>query len=604
MSLIGIIGQVFSGLRFRLLLLIALVCAPLIVLMLHTADEDRRRAIAGWRQRSQRVLQAARHEEQDVVAGTRQLLLALSESSPVRSLDAARCRRWLAELGTIYPRYATLGVLTTNGTLLAITGGATQSRTGNEPDFFRRAIETRSFSIGEVSTQPAEHRATVSFGYPVLDASGEVLAVVFAELNLNRLMAGPELQSLLTRGAIWTEIARNGVILARYPKPEEWVGRRLDNAALSSFVLNHGAGATEARDADGIRRFYAFGSRRSRFSSEEVLTLLGVPKQNLFMEADRNLLQNLGWLAATAGLALILGWFGSRFLIIQPVRALAKSTARLAAGDLTVRTGVPHSRDELGQLTLAFDQMAQALEDRERERERASHKLQVLSHRLVKVQETERRHIARELHDEIGQSLTAAEMNLQAALRSPGAATLERRLEESIQAVERVLEQVHDLSLNLRPSMLDDLGLEPALRWYTHRQAALTGMKAEFRPAHLLERLDPMIETECFRVAQEALTNAVRHSKASAVTVELSRVDGHLHLMVRDDGIGFDVSEQRGEAVRGTSLGLLSMEERAALAGGGLELNSLPGRGTEVHAWFPLTVQNTLTLAIADEPNA
>src|SRR5204863_4382534 len=99
-------------------------------------------------------------------------------------------------------------------------------------------------------------------------------------------------------------------------------------------------------------------------------------------------------------------------------------------------------------------------------------KLQVLSHRLVEVQETERRHIARELHDEIGQSLTVAEMNLQAALQGSGSAPQTRRLEASIQAVGRVLEQVQDLSLNLRPSMLDDLGLEAALRWYTHRQAS------------------------------------------------------------------------------------------------------------------------------------
>jgi signal transduction histidine kinase len=246
--------------------------------------------------------------------------------------------------------------------------------------------------------------------------------------------------------------------------------------------------------------------------------------------------------------------------------------------------------------------MAQALEERETERERASQKLQVLSHRLVEVQETERRHIARELHDEIGQSLTAAGMNLQAALQShrsaplpgrsklaPGPAALEKRLEDSIEAVERVLEQVHDLSLNLRPSMLDDLGLEPALRWYTQRQAALTGMRAEFHCEPLDARLDPMIETECFRVAQEALTNIVRHAKAHAVTVELSRQNGHLHLSVRDDGVGFDVDTLRKEAVHGASLGLLSMEERASLAGGGLELNSAPGHGTEVHAWFPLT---------------
>jgi signal transduction histidine kinase len=215
-------------------------------------------------------------------------------------------------------------------------------------------------------------------------------------------------------------------------------------------------------------------------------------------------------------------------------------------------------------------------------------RLQTLSRRLVKVQETERRHLARELHDEIGQALTVAELNLQAMLQLPGTDALAPRLKQSLEMVERVLEQVHDLSLNLRPSMLDDLGLEPALRWYTERQAALAGLQAEVRVEPLAQRLDPMIETECFRVAQEALTNVVKHAKARTVIVELTRNDQQLHLSVRDDGVGFDVACLREKAVRGTSLGLLSMEERATLAGGGLQYHATPGQGTEVHAWFPL----------------
>jgi len=135
---------------------------------------------------------------------------------------------------------------------------------------------------------------------------------------------------------------------------------------------------------------------------------------------------------------------------------------------------------------------------------------------------------------------------------------------------------------------LDDLGLEPALRWYANRQASAGGMQLRFRAEPLEQRLDPLIETECFRVAQEALTNVVRHSKARNVMVNLERLDGQLHLSVKDDGIGFDVAAHRGEAVRGASLGLLSMEERATLAGGGLKFHSAPGEGTEVRAWFPI----------------
>ena len=220
----------------------------------------------------------------------------------------------------------------------------------------------------------------------------------------------------------------------------------------------------------------------------------------------------------------------------------------------------------------------------------SSRKLQVLSRRLVEAQETERRHLARELHDELGQTLTVAQLNLQALLPSTGPAELPR-LQESLDAVERVLEQVHDLALNLRPSMLDDLGLEPALVWLTRRQAELAGLKGEVQADALEQRLDTVIETECFRIAQEALTNVVRHAQARTVTVELHTRDGRLQLGVRDDGVGFEVAPVREHAVRGNSLGLLSMEERATLAGGGLEFKSSPGQGTEVQAWFPLKWQ-------------
>jgi signal transduction histidine kinase len=107
----------------------------------------------------------------------------------------------------------------------------------------------------------------------------------------------------------------------------------------------------------------------------------------------------------------------------------------------------------------------------------------------------------------------------------------------------------------------------------------------------LEQRLDPVIETECFRVAQEALTNVVRHAQANKMSVELRKEAGQLHLRVCDDGVGFDVAAVREQAVSGVSLGLLSMEERAALAGGGLEFKSAPQNGTEVHAWFPLKWQ-------------
>lgn len=588
-SVSSLMGSFFSHLRVRLVMLVVLVCAPLVVLTLLTAYQDRHRQLAGWQQRAHRMTQLAAREEEKMVGSTRQLLVALAESSPVRSLNARTTKSLLDNLFNSYPRYANLGVLKTNGEVLSAAAPLSGTNNFAGADFFKRVMETRAFANGDFPTVHSNSAPTLNFAYPVFDRTGTMQAVVFAVLDLNWFNRfGSELPGQLVKGATWTEADREGRILIRYPVASG--GRELVPLPRETVrkINSEGSGIVETQDELGNDVIYAYQTLESRLIGGRIFTLLGNTRDSLFAGPEHILYRNLGWLGAATGFALVLGWFGSNLLVLKPVKALARSSSKIASGDFSVRTGLPHSRDELGRLTLAFDLMAQALQQREVDRQRATQKLQVLSHRLVEVQESERRHIARELHDEIGQSLTVAEMNLQAALQSPGQETVTRKLQESIQAVERVLSQVQDLSLNLRPSMLDDLGLEPAVRWYVQRQAALLGVKPEFRADKLERRLDPLVETECFRVAQEALTNVVRHSRATALSVELRKEDDHLHLSVKDNGQGFDVSAQRSGAVGGDSLGLLSMEERAALVGGRLELKSAPGRGTEVHAWFPL----------------
>jgi signal transduction histidine kinase len=238
------------------------------------------------------------------------------------------------------------------------------------------------------------------------------------------------------------------------------------------------------------------------------------------------------------------------------------------------------------------DQLAEQMAERQRAEtalEETKERLQSLSRRLLETQEMERRHIARELHDEIGQALTAMKINLQALQRSAEPGLAVTRLLDSINIVDRTLRQVRNLSLDLRPSMLDDFGLCAALRWYADQQAQRAGLQVQFVAPALEGRLEPTLETACFRVAQEALTNIVRHAQASSVRVELGEEAGHLHLMVRDDGAGFDPGSIRRELDGDTSLGVLGMKERASLMGGRVEFISAPGRGTEVHGWFPIT---------------
>lgn len=217
-------------------------------------------------------------------------------------------------------------------------------------------------------------------------------------------------------------------------------------------------------------------------------------------------------------------------------------------------------------------------------------RLQALSNRMLEMQEAERRHIARELHDEIGQSLTAIKLNLEAlALRSTDETA--RSLAGEIAGVAgEVLDQVRRLSLDLRPPQLDDLGLSAALHWLVKRHARDGGPAVLLQAPADLPRLGMQAETACFRVVQESLTNALRHAGATQVRIELNVDAGMFCLDVGDDGHGFDVAAARGRALQGASLGLVGMEERIALAGGEMSIASQAGSGTRLSVRLPLVV--------------
>ncbi|NMG31620.1 PAS domain S-box protein [Aromatoleum evansii] len=219
--------------------------------------------------------------------------------------------------------------------------------------------------------------------------------------------------------------------------------------------------------------------------------------------------------------------------------------------------------------------------------QQAMQRLRMLSASLIDVQEAERKRVARELHDEIGQSLTAVKIVLQtsALSRSCGGCP---ELADAVAITDRALEHVRTLSRNLRPPQLDDLGLAAALQAHANWVSRHGGPPIHFAADLLPGAIDDQVATACFRIAQEAITNVQRHAQASAVWLELRRIDGGLLLSVRDDGRGFDLAAATARAAAGASLGVLSMQERCELAGGRLELLSAPGAGCTVRAGFPV----------------
>jgi PAS domain S-box-containing protein len=222
-------------------------------------------------------------------------------------------------------------------------------------------------------------------------------------------------------------------------------------------------------------------------------------------------------------------------------------------------------------------------------------RLQALSRRLLEVQESERRALARELHDEIGQLLTGLKFSLERSARL-AAGEVRAALEEARELVKDLTGRVRDLSLRLRPTMLDDLGLLPALVWQFERYTAQTRVDVAFEQGPLPGRFPPPVETAAYRIIQEALTNVARHAGVADVVVRLWADEETLGLQVEDRGAGFD---PHGAGAAGTSGGLSGMHERVRLLGGRLEVESAPGAGTRVTAELPL---GDAGAAVADAP--
>lgn len=218
--------------------------------------------------------------------------------------------------------------------------------------------------------------------------------------------------------------------------------------------------------------------------------------------------------------------------------------------------------------------------------EKAKQRMESLSRQLLAIGEAERRRIARELHDEIGQGLTAAKIAIESAKVTGDAAARSLRLDDGIAVIEHLLQSVRTLSLDLRPAALDELGLVATLRAYIPSQAARAGIKTRFEADTLPPSGNGEAEIACFRVVQEAMTNVIRHAKATSVEIDLRRHGDEVRLLFQDDGAGFDVAL----ATAGTgshSFGLLSMRERTQLAGGRFLITSASGQGTRIEATFP-----------------
>lgn len=326
--------------------------------------------------------------------------------------------------------------------------------------------------------------------------------------------------------------------------------------------------------------------------------------------------QVLGLGPVLLAVAVLFAWGAARS-VTKPLGVLTEASERIAAGALAEPIA-SLGEDEVGRLSRSLEKMRAALqeslesvaqanqqlerrvEERTRELERLYQQLREreesrgrLLRQVISAQEEERKRIARELHDETSQALTALVMRLETALAALPAEEPRRRLEEAQVLAGRTVDGLHRLILDLRPAVLDDLGLLSAIRWCAERHLGPLGIVVRCEFSGLDRRLAPEIETALFRAVQEAVSNIAKHAQAETVLIQCALRGGVLTVEIEDDGQGFDLSQMGtpGAALRG--VGLLGIRERMELLGGAVQIESEPGQGCRIVLTVPVASEGS-----------
>lgn len=353
-------GHSSTGLRARLLLLVLAAVIPAFWLIGYTAIAQREQATQSATTEAMNLVRLAAREKNQLIASTRQALMSLAQLPAVRRPGGA-CDRTLAQLLTTLPHYTNLGVAMPNGRVFCSARPMAQPVNIADRIYFQRAVQTRDFGVGDYQIGRITGVAAVNFGYPVIGDSGNLEAVVYAALDLswlNQLFTTIDIPA----GSTLAVIDRRGTILTRYPDAEKWMGKPVGESPLLQGVLAHrGKGTAELEGLDGVTRLYAFAPLHDYLSGNAYVTV-GIPKTAALAGAERVFARNMLLLLLVAALALAAAWVGSDIFVLRRVRALATAAQRLARGDLSARTGLPHGNEELGQLARSFDDMASALQ--------------------------------------------------------------------------------------------------------------------------------------------------------------------------------------------------------------------------------------------------
>ena len=356
-------GSLRSYVRVRLLLLVLSAFLPVFGLTLYVDLEQRRQAIGDLQHNAQRAIQLPVTQQGELIHSTRQLLMVLAQLPVVRERDARACHALFSRLLTQDSRFANLRVSTPDGDVFCSALPMAEPVNVADARYFQSVLKTRDFAIGNFEVGPISQKPMVGFGYPVLDETGQVQAVVVATQDLawlNLMIAEFDLPPHSTL----TVLDRQGIVLARYPDFERAVGQSLAELPIVKTILSQQDGTAQGRAPDGTPHLYFFRPLQDNPEATVYLNL-DVSEADALVDIQHTFARNLAILALVTAVALLAAWLAGAAFMRRPLEMLTSTARRWAAGDMSARTGLTDGRGEFSELAHTFDEMATALEQRE-----------------------------------------------------------------------------------------------------------------------------------------------------------------------------------------------------------------------------------------------
>lgn len=551
--------------RARFALILGVTLIPVIGSTLFSYVRERRVLSEHVNEDVMRISRTAAGIQEMAIDSSLQLLTALAASVDGDYRNSARLLRRAQNQN---PVYEAIGLVLADGTLIGAAGEISAA------GLVERMHEGRETAIDVREEGSGRHTGLILSRYFHL-RSRESDAVLFVVLNMERLIGHADLQ--LPFDAEYVTITENGTVLAASSAHGNEVKR---DSLLVETVLAHREGTVEAKGLDGKSRFYAFRPL-SGVADTGIYIAVGFPA-SIYTEFDRILAIDL-FILALSLLAGVIIWGLADRTLIRKVNALVVTARRLSGGEMQARTGIAYgSSGELGRIAQALDHMADSLESRTDQLYSYQERLRSMASELLLVEERERRRIASEMHDRVGQALALSKIRLAALIKAEKNSRLGQGLEGVRKYIDQAILDTRSIIYKISSPILYELGLEAALEWLVEQVQEEHGIQSSFSSDGADKPLDEDVRVLLFQSVGELLVNVVKHAGAGRVAVRCRRDGGHIHIEVEDDGRGFAPGEKSGKRRSDAGFGLFGIRERLNHVKGSMEIQSSPGNGARV----------------------